>query len=224
MSGARVLVVEDEAAIAEVLEAYLKRSGYRVERATNGRQALQMWRTFNPDLIVLDLMIPPPDGLEVAQTVRAASNVAILMLTAKVEEADRLRGLGTGADDYVTKPFSPREVVLRVDAILRRAQGGVRAPQSWAVGGLELDGGARTVTCHGRDVHLTPNQFELLRRLVAEAGAAVHREVLMDLIHLDSLDPRTVDVHVSQLRRKLGPCGEAIETVRGVGYRLRGAA
>ena len=221
MSGARILVVEDEAAIADVVDAYLRQAGYKVERAANGRDALQMWRTFDPDLIVLDLMIPGHNGIEVAKTVRAESDVAIAMLTAKVDEADRLEGLGVGADDYITKPFSPRELVLRVDAILRRAQGGLRAPRSLEVGGIAIDENGHTVTCHGSDVHLTPNQFALLRRLVADAGTAVHREALMDLVHLDSLDPRTVDVHVSQIRRKLGPCGNAIETVRGIGYRVR---
>ena len=221
MSGARILVVEDEAAIADVVDAYLRQAGYKVERAANGRDALQMWRTFDPDLIVLDLMIPGPNGIEVAKTVRAESDVAIAMLTAKVDEADRLEGLGVGADDYITKPFSPRELVLRVDAILRRAQGGLRAPRSLEAAGIAIDENGHAVTCHGSDVHLTPNQFALLRRLVADAGTAVHREALMDLVHLDSLDPRTVDVHVSQIRRKLGPCGNAIETVRGIGYRVR---
>lgn len=220
MSGERVLVVEDEAAIAQVVDAYLRQAGFKVERASNGRDALQMWRTFDPDLIVLDLMIPEPDGIEVAKAIRQESDVAIAMLTAKVDEADRLEGLGLGADDYITKPFSPRELVLRVEAIIRRARGGIRTPRSLEVSGIVIDEKGHMVTCHGRAVHLTPNQFELLRRLLADAGTAVHREVLMDLVHLDSADPRTVDVHVSQIRRKLGPCGDAIETVRGIGYRV----
>ncbi|MFO8173972.1 MAG: response regulator, partial [Longimicrobiales bacterium] len=139
MAGERILIVEDEARIAEVLERYLRADGYRVERAADGRRALELWRAAAPDLILLDLMIPEPDGAEVARRIRETSDVPIVMVTAKVEEADRLEGLGLGADDYVTKPFSPREVVARVRAVLRRSSGQVRTPRHLAVGSLEVD-------------------------------------------------------------------------------------
>ena len=221
MAGERILIVEDEARIADVLERYLRADGFRVERAADGRRALELWRAASPDLILLDLMIPEPDGLEVARRIRAASEVPIVMVTAKVEEADRLEGLGLGADDYVTKPFSPREVVARVHAVLRRSSGRVRAPRHLAAGDLEIDLDAVEARCGGAPLDLSPAQFQLLTALVSRAGVALGREELLDALEGSWADERTVDAHVKNLRRRLGPCRERLETVRGVGYRVR---
>jgi len=216
----RILVVEDESRIAEVLERYLRAEGFVTERASNGRQALELWRAFDPDLILLDLMLPEIDGLEVARSIRAKSNVPILMVTAKADEVDRLVGLELGADDYITKPFSPREVVARVRAVLRRTTG-ARASQRWRVGPLEVDIDAFEATCGGTAVALSPTQLRLLAALAASAGRALSRQELLNEVGDAYVDVRTVDAHIKNLRRRLGPCGELIETVRGVGYRLR---
>lgn len=221
MAGERILIVEDEARIAEVLERYLRAEGYRVERAADGRRALELWRAAAPDLIVLDLMIPEPDGVEVARRIRETSDVPIVMVTAKVEEADRLEGLGLGADDYVTKPFSPREVVARVRAVLRRSSGQVRTPRHLAVGSLEVDMDAAEARCGGARLTLSPAQLRLLVAMVARPGHAFGRAELLDALEGSWADERTVDAHVKNLRRRLGPCRERLETVRGVGYRMR---
>lgn len=221
MPGERILIVEDEARIADVLERYLRHAGFRVERAADGRRALELWRAADPDLILLDLMIPEPDGLEVARRVRESSDVPIVMVTAKAEEADRLAGLGLGADDYVVKPFSPREVVARVQAVLRRSSGHVRAPRHHAAGDLEVDLDAAEARCAGRPLPLSPAQLRLLVTMVARAGEALTRAELLDALEGSWADERTVDAHVKNLRRRLGPCRERLETVRGVGYRVR---
>ena len=221
MAGERILIVEDEARIADVLERYLRADGFRVERAADGRRALELWRAADPDLILLDLMIPEPDGLEVARRIRAASEVPIVMVTAKVEEADRLEGLGLGADDYVAKPFSPREVVARVHAVLRRSSGRVRAPRHHAAGDLEIDLDAIEARCRGVRLELSPAQFQLLAAMLARSGQALRREELLDALEGSWADERTIDAHVKNLRRRLGPCRERLETVRGVGYRVR---
>ncbi len=221
MAGERILIVEDEARIAEVLERYLRAEGYRVERAGDGRRALELWRAAAPDLILLDLMIPPPDGAEVARRIRETSDVPIVMVTAKAEEADRLEGLGSGADDYVTKPFSPREVVARVRAVLRRSSGQVRKPRHLAVGSLEVDLDAAEARCAGVRLALSPAQLRLLAAMVARPGHAFGRTELLDALEGSWADARTVDAHVKNLRRRLGPCRERLETVRGVGYRMR---
>ncbi len=221
MAGERILIVEDEARIADVLERYLRADGFRVERAADGRRALELWRAADPDLILLDLMIPEPDGLEVARRIRAASEVPIVMVTAKVEEADRLEGLGLGADDYVAKPFSPREVVARVHAVLRRSSGRVRAPRHHAAGDLEIDLDAVEARCRGARLELSPAQFQLLAAMLARSGQALRREELLDALEGSWADERTIDAHVKNLRRRLGACRERLETVRGVGYRVR---
>ncbi|WP_457627258.1 response regulator transcription factor [Oceanithermus sp.] len=223
MAEKRILVVEDEARIADILERYLRAEGFVTERASNGRQALELWRAFQPDLILLDLMLPEIGGLEVARTIRAKSDVPILMVTAKADEVDRLVGLELGADDYITKPFSPREVVARVRAVLRRTGGGVRPAQRYRVGAIEVDTGAFEARCGGAPVSLSPTQLRLLAALAAAEGRALSRHELLDQLGEAYVDERTVDAHVKNLRRRLGPCGAQIETVRGVGYRLRGA-
>ncbi len=221
MAGERILIVEDEPRIGEVLERYLRHAGFATERAADGARALEVWRAADPDLIVLDLMIPEPDGLAVARYVRERSDVPIVMVTAKAEEADRLAGLGVGADDYVVKPFSPREVVARVQAVLRRSSGRVRPPTHHVAGDLSVDVGAAQARCAGAPLALSPAQFRLLAALVARAGEALSREELLDALEGTWADERTVDAHVKNLRHRLGACRDRLETVRGFGYRVR---
>jgi two-component system response regulator BaeR/two-component system response regulator AdeR len=221
VAGERILIVEDEARIAAVLERYLRADGYTVERAADGRRALELWRAADPDLILLDLMIPGPDGLEVARHIRRTSDVPIIIVTARVEEIDRLIGLEIGADDYVTKPFSPREVVARVKAVLRRASGQVREATHHTVGALTVDLGAFEARCQGKPLALSPTQLRLLATLAAQPGKAFHRQELLEAQPSGFADERTVDAHVKNLRQRLGACSEQLETVRGVGYRLR---
>ena len=221
MAGERILIVEDEHRIAAVLERYLRADGFTVERAADGRRALELWRAANPDLILLDLMIPERDGLDVARHIRRTSDVPIIMVTAKVEEIDRLVGLGIGADDYVSKPFSPREVVARVKAVLRRAGGQVREAAHHVVGALTVDLDAFEARCGDAVLALSPTQLRLLATLAAQPGRAIRRQELMAAQPSGIADERTVDAHVKNLRQRLGPCSDQLETVRGVGYRLR---
>lgn len=218
-----ILIVEDETRLADVLEQYLRREGYQVERAANGRRALELWRAARPALMLLDLMLPEVDGLEVARRVRAESDLPIIMITALDDEVDRLVGLGLGADDYVTKPYSPREVVARVKAVLRRSQGTVSALGPLTVGRLTVDAGAVTASCGGEPLDVTLAEVKLLAALARTPGQVRNRaELLAVLGGLDKgTDERAVDAHVKNLRRKLGACGEQLETVRGAGYRLR---
>ncbi len=218
----RILIVEDEPKIADVLERYLRAAGFQTERASSGRRALELWRAADPDAILLDLMIPDMDGLEVARKVRASSDVPILMVTARAEEVDRLVGLELGADDYIAKPFSPREVVARVRAVLRRAQGGLRRSQHFTVGGLEVDLDAFEARCGDDVLVLSPTQLRLLGTLAEQPNRAFHRAELLDVLDDPAADTRTVDAHVKNLRQRLGACATQLETVRGVGYRLRG--
>ena len=219
-----VLIVEDEARLAEILEDYLRRDGFKTERAKDGRRALELWRAATPDLVLLDLMLPLIDGFEVARRIRAESGVPIIMLTARDEEIDKLLGLGLGADDYVVKPYSPREVVARVKAVLRRAGGGVVAPEVYSAGAITVDVGRYAVRCDNDEVTLTPGEVRLLAALAREPGMVRSRPELLAATGDAEryADERTVDAHVKNLRRKLGACGEKLETVRGVGYRLRG--
>jgi two-component system response regulator BaeR/two-component system response regulator AdeR len=224
--GGTILIVEDEARLAEILEDYLRREGYRTERAKDGARALELWRAAQPDLILLDIMLPVLDGLEVARRVRAESEVPIIMLTARDDEVDRLVGLGLGADDYVVKPYSPREVVARVKAVLRRVRGSVLAPEVYRAGNLEVDLIAFEVRCNGMLLDLTTGELRLLALLAKELGRVRQRsELLTATGDADSFaDERTVDAHIKNIRRKLGVCAEQIETVRGIGYKLRGSA
>lgn len=220
MPGELVLVVEDEPQIADTLERYLRANGFRTERAGDGERALELWRRARPDLILLDLMLPKLDGLEVLKRIRQEDKTPIVVLTAKAEEVDRLLGLELGADDYVVKPFSPREVVARVKAVLRRAQGQVRLPSHVKSGPLEVDLEALRARCRGQDLPLTPFQVRLLYLFVAQAGKALTREEVLAALGTEA-DARTVDAHVKNLRARMGPCAELLETVRGYGYRLR---
>ena len=222
-TGATILIVEDESRLGDILEEYLKREGYRTERAKDGERALELWRAAQPDMILLDLMLPVLDGLEVARRVRAESSVPIIMLTARDEEVDRLLGLGLGADDYVVKPYSPREVVARVKAVLRRASGQVQPQGVYRVGPLEVDLGRFEVRVSDERVDLTTSEIKLLAVLAKEPGRVRMRpELLAATGDADRFaDERTVDAHVKNIRRKLDAHGEMLETVRGVGYRLR---
>lgn len=220
LNGSLILIVEDEPRIAEVLEKYLQSQGFRTERAADGRRALELWRAARPDLVLLDLMIPPPDGLEVLRTIRRDAETPVIVLTAKVDEIDRLLGLELGADDYVTKPFSAREIVARVKAVLRRVNGSVKAPQRLKVGDLELDPEAFQARCKGTPLNLTAIQLRLLQTFMTHPGKAYSRSELLDIFGEEAPDERTIDAHIKNLRARMGDCGPMLETVRGVGYRL----
>ena len=220
-----VLVVEDESSIASFVALYLKNAGYAVRTAATGTEALAQVDSERPDLIVLDLMLPDVDGIEVCRRIRKDSDVPILMLTARDEDVDKIIGLEVGADDYLTKPFNPRELVARIRAVLRRAQGRV-VEGSLQVGPVVLDRDLRRVTVEGEAVKLTFSEFELLGCLMSRPGYAFNRQELLRSIWGDSAyrDPRAIDVHIRHLREKLEPRPEEpslILTVPGTGYRFR---
>jgi two-component system response regulator BaeR len=216
----RVLIVEDEDRLAGVLADYLRAAGYPVDRLGEGPPVADWVRTHRPALVLLDLMLPGRDGLEVCREIRAFSSVPIIMTTARVEEIDRLLGLELGADDYVCKPYSPREVVARVKAVLRRGA----ADPAAATGALSLDADSLRVRAEGREIELTAVEFALLATLHAAPGRIFSRDRLMDRIYQDHrvVSDRTIDSHVKKLRRKLAellPRRELIHSVYGVGYR-----
>jgi DNA-binding response OmpR family regulator len=223
-----VLVVDDEPGIVEIAGAYLRRSGFTVRAVASGRRAIDAVALQPPDLIVLDLRLPDLSGEEVCATLRRSSSVPILMLTAKSAEEDRLRGLALGADDYLVKPFSPRELVARVRAILRRAAGeGPAADLLILAGGrIELDLAAYQARVEGRPVALTASEFRLLAALARHPGRVYSRYELLEALQGPDVEgfERTIDVHVKNLRRKLehssGGAGAYLKTVYGVGYRL----
>ncbi len=228
-TAATVLVVDDEAALASMIGTYLERAGYRTERVENGPDAVRAARESRPDVIVLDLGLPGLDGVEVCRQVRTFSDCYILMLTARTEETDRLIGLSVGADDYITKPFSPRELVARVQAVLRRPRTGTTGEPGEApvrvFGELRIEPGARVVTVAGRPVELTRTEFDILDVLSARPRYAWARRQLIDEVWDRAWvgDEHLVDVHVAHLRRKLGEdpiSPRYVETVRGVGYRM----
>jgi two-component system, OmpR family, alkaline phosphatase synthesis response regulator PhoP len=218
-----ILVVDDEPKIVRIARDYLEKNGYRVTIAADGQTALAAARREKPDLIVLDLMLPQIDGREVCKILRRESDVPIIMLTALAEEVDQITGLEIGADDYITKPFSPRALVARVRALLRRTKGEVKAPSVIRVGGLEIDGDKYSVTFNGSPIKLTPNEFKLLQLLASRPGQTLTREQLLDDLHgaASSID-RSVDSHIKNLRRKLELESKQnlIETVYGIGYRF----
>jgi two-component system phosphate regulon response regulator PhoB len=226
-AGERVLVVDDEPDIVALVAYHLARSGYRVATASTGPEALSLARRDSPSLIVLDLMLPGMSGYEVLEQLRADNgtrDVAVLMLTARREETDRIRGLALGADDYLTKPFSPQELVLRVGAILRRVSaGGSGVPDRIAIGPLVIDRAAHRVSVDDREIELTPTEYKLLLTLAERRGRVQGRAHLLETVWdaAPDIQTRTVDMHVQRLRAKLGAAGELIETVRGFGYRLR---
>ncbi|HEY8019709.1 MAG TPA: response regulator [Thermoanaerobaculia bacterium] len=230
MARDRILLIEDEPDIAEVLQYNLEKEGFEVETARRGDSGLEAVRRDTPDLILLDLMLPGLDGLELTRLLKrdgGLSRIPIVMLTARGEEVDRIVGLELGADDYISKPFSPREVVLRVKAVLRRLQpdgnGAEGASESLAVGGIRLDVAGHRLAVNGGEVPLTATEFRLLKLLIERGGRVQTRGQLLSDVwgYAEDIDSRTVDTHIRRLRRKLGPEAERIETVIGVGYRLR---
>jgi DNA-binding response OmpR family regulator len=219
----RILVVEDEANIASFVAMYLKKAGFDVGVARNGAEALAKAGVDAPSLIILDLMLPDLDGIDVCRRIRQRSDVPILMLTARDDDVDKIIGLEVGADDYLTKPFNPRELVARVKSILRRSISRRREPEGGALehGPLRIDSGRREVTVEGRDVQLAPKEFDLLWELLDHRGLVLTRDQLLERVwgYTFAGDTRTVDVHVGQLRRKLGGACPIV-TVWGVGYKV----
>ena len=226
---ARILVVEDERDIAALVAYHLTKEGYRVRTAEGGQEAIEAAASERPDLMVLDLMLPGYSGYDVLAEMRrqpSLSDVPVIILTARREEADRVRGLELGADDYLTKPFSPRELVLRVAAVLRRSQSPAVAGATRLLrgGGIVVDLNALTVSVAGEPADLTPTEYRLLVILLERRGRVQSREQLLRAAWdvQARIETRTVDMHVQRLRAKLGAAGDHIETVRGFGYRFRG--
>ena len=223
----RVLIVEDEPDIRDLLAYHLGREGYEIATAATGGEALRQAARARPDLVVLDLMLPEIDGREVCRRLRqdpATASVPVIMLTAKGDEVDRVVGLELGADDYVVKPFSPRELLARVRAVLRRARPVDVLPAPLAAGAITLDPGTHAVASSGEPVTLTPKEFALLRALLDARGRVLSREFLLDRVwgyaRANEVESRTVDVHVRRLRAKLGTEGRRILTVKNAGYRI----
>lgn len=217
-----ILVVDDEPKVARLARDYLEKNGFRVLLAGDGPAALALARSERPALIVLDLMLPGLDGREVCRILRRESDVPIIMLTALAEDSDQIAGLELGADDYIVKPFSPRALVARVRATLRRAYGHMKAPARLSLGLLEIDVEGHSVTLDGAIIHFTPNEFKLLASLARRPGQTLTREQLMDELYGASVAgfDRSIDSHIKNLRRKLETAPLSIETVYGVGYRL----
>jgi DNA-binding response OmpR family regulator len=229
VAGAKILVVDDESIVREVVERYLIRDGYSVRTAADGRDALAKASEDAPDLVVLDLMLPEIDGLEVCRRLRAEGNVPIIMLTAKGEETDRIVGLSLGADDYVVKPFSPRELVARIKAVLRRTQTPGATPRNGEgtirFEGLEIDQRTRTVALRGQSVELTRKEFDLLFFLAGSTGQVFSREQLLNQVWDYEFpgDASTVTVHMRRLREKVEDNPERprhLKTVWGIGYKF----
>lgn len=221
----KILVVDDEPEAVELVEFNLKQAGFDVAAAADGAEALKKARTLVPNLVVLDLMLPEVDGLEVCKMLRrdsATSKIPIIMLTAKAAEIDRILGLELGADDYITKPFSPRELVLRIKRILERGQAPDQEEERLKFGELLIDGPRHLVNWRGKKVDLTATEFKLLMLLAQRRGRVQSRDQLLrDVWDYQSvIDTRTVDTHMRRLREKLGPASKFLDTVRGVGYRF----
>ena len=219
----RILVVEDETNIASFIAMYLRKAGFDVAVASNGSEALAKAGNEAPALIVLDLMLPDLDGIDVCRRIRQRSDIPILMLTARDDDVDKIIGLEVGADDYLTKPFNPRELVARVKSILRRSTPKRREPETGFLehGALRIDSGRREVTVDNREVQLAPKEFDLLWELLDHRGLVLTRDQLLERVwgYTFAGDTRTVDVHVGQLRRKLGEVCPIV-TVWGVGYKV----
>jgi two-component system alkaline phosphatase synthesis response regulator PhoP len=221
----KILVIDDEPSIVNLVTAYLKPEGYEVHTATDGASGLKAARVFKPDLVILDIMLPGMDGLELLSLLRRESEVYVILLTAKTEETDKIVGLSVGADDYVTKPFSPRELTARVKAALRRIQTAAASGSAMSVLSfrhLRMDIGARKVSVDEKPVDLTAVEFDLLKALAENRGRVVTREQLLDKVWGGEYfgEMRVVDVHLGHVRQKLGDPG-LIATVRGVGYRFQ---
>ena len=225
MGRAKILIIEDDHDIVEMIEYNLSSAGYDVKSASDGQAGLKSVKRDRPDLIILDIMLPGLDGFEICQMLRSDGDTAqipIIILSAKSQETDKVVGLELGADDYMTKPFSPRELVARVKAILRRSE---RSVSGGIVerGGLVLDNARRKVTVAGEEVILTATEFNMLEYLARRAGVVLSRGAILDGLYGDdaAVFDRTIDAHIKSLRSKLGEAKDCIETVRGVGYRFR---
>ncbi len=221
----KILVVDDEREIVKLVRAYLEQAGFRVVTATDGQEALTVFRHEKPDLVVLDLSLPRIDGLDVCRTIRRESETPVIMLTARVEEQDRLVGLELGADDYIVKPFSPREVAARVRAVLRRTRPAPSTPAAITAADVTLDLTRHAATVAGRPIELTPTEFTLLRAMVAEPGRAFSRMELLDAAQGEAYEgyERTIDTHIKNIRAKIEPDPKNphyIVTVYGVGYKF----
>jgi two-component system, OmpR family, alkaline phosphatase synthesis response regulator PhoP len=217
-----ILVVDDERNIVDLLRLYLEKEGLGVVAAVDGEEALALQARFEPDLVILDLMLPKIDGYEVCREIRRRGETPILMLTARSDDVDAIVGLELGADDYVTKPFDPRLLVARVKAILRRTDGAARGARPIEVGPLRIDSRRREATVGSRRLELRNREFELLAALARDPGIVHTRDVLLEDVWGTDFpgETRTVDVHVAEVRKKLGDDGPRIETIRGIGYRL----
>lgn len=218
----KILVVDDEKNIVQLVKMYLTSEGFDVEVAYNGKEALEKARQHPPNLVVLDLMLPEVSGLDVCKQLRQSGDVPIIMLTARGDDIDRIVGLELGADDYIPKPFNPRELVARVKAVLRRTKPVERPPEPISIGNLTIDPARREVTVAGKQVTLRTKEFDLLLTFARHLGLVLDREKLLNLVWgFDYLgDSRTIDVHVTWLREKLSGCTCRIQTVWGVGYKL----
>jgi DNA-binding response OmpR family regulator len=222
-SAPTILVVDDEPNIVELVRLYLKSEGYNVEEAHDGREALEKIAALHPSLVVLDLMMPEVDGWEVTRRLRQQdARTPVIMLTAKGDDADKIVGLDMGADDYLAKPFNPRELVSRVRAVLRRTEEPDKATRVIAVGNVRIDMGRREVTIGGKPVELRTKEFDLLVAFAEHLGLVLDRETLLRIVWgYDYLgDSRTIDVHVTWLRDKLSEATVKIQTIRGIGYKL----
>jgi len=217
-----ILVIDDERNIVDLVRLYLEKEGWAVIAAGDGEQGLELHRRHDPNLVILDLMLPKVDGFEVCRELRRRGDTPILMLTARDDDIDTIVGLELGADDYVAKPFNPRALVARVKAILRRTEVTARGGRPIEVGALRIDPRRREALVGDRHLDLRAREFDLLAALAREAGAVLTRDALLENVWGTDFpgETRTVDVHVSELRKKLGPEGPTIESVRGVGYRL----
>ena len=224
MNTPKILVVDDEPAISNLVVSYLRKEGYEVLSAADGPGGLKTARSFQPDLLILDIMLPGMDGLEVLAQLRRESNVYVILLTARTEELDRVIGLSVGADDYVTKPFSPRELTARVKAALRRMQSVGKPSYSGmlAFKAIQVDTAGRQAWADGVLLELTAIEFDLLKTLAEHRGLVLSREQLMEKVWETNFfgDLRVVDVHIGHLRQKLGPAAALVATVRGAGYRF----
>ena len=223
----KVLIVDDEKDIVKMLDYNLKKEGFRTTFAYNGEKAFETAKKERPDIIILDVMLPGMDGLEVCKALKKEAgtcSIPIIMLTAKTQESDKVVGLELGADDYVTKPFSPRELVARVKAVLRRVKEKEKLPDTWAEGDLAIDFSKIQVSLKGKPIELTAKEFELLKTLIAAKGRVLSREQLLSTIwgfdHSMEIETRTVDVHIRTLRKKLKNESKRIVTVKNYGYRF----
>lgn len=226
MSKQTILIIEDERALVEVLTYNLKKEGYEVQSATDGQDGLRRAQTTLPDLIVLDLMLPVIEGLEVCRVLKSGTrtrDIPLIMLTARSEEVDEIVGFQMGADDYVTKPFKIKPLIQRIKALLRRRKSPSAEADIVAAGGIEIDRAQHRAVADGEELNLTPTEFKLLWVLVRQPGRAFSRHELMESAMGDDalVLERTIDVHVKSLRQKLGTHADQIETVRGVGYRFK---